>query len=136
MVEPSLVVKGACCWRFWMTMGRILRSEVGMFENTRLFFWIFGALTIIGGVIGFVKAKSKASIIAGSVSGVLLLLAAWLMTGMPSAGMGLGLAISVLLAGRFVPAFLRTRGLMPAGLMRPLGGVGVGLEDLFFSHAR
>lgn len=119
-----------------MTMSPILRSEGGMFETTRLFFWIFGALTIIGGVIGYVKAKSKASIIAGSVSGVLLLLAAWLMTGMPTAGMGLGLAISVLLAGRFVPAFLRTRGFMPAGMMSLLSVLGIVLTVLYFAHVR
>ena len=49
-----------------------------MLELTKNYYFIFGALTILGGVIGFVKAGSKASLIAGGISGLLILIAAWL----------------------------------------------------------
>ncbi len=35
---------------------------------------IYGVFTLVGGIIGFFKAKSKASLIAGSVFGIVLLL--------------------------------------------------------------
>src|SRR4051794_8264502 len=43
-----------------------------MFDLARIYLFGFGALTIAGGVMGFVKAKSRASLIAGTISGVLL----------------------------------------------------------------
>jgi len=41
-------------------------------EAAKIYFIIFGLLTIAGGVVGYVKADSVASIIAGSITGVLL----------------------------------------------------------------
>ena len=49
-------------------------------DATRLYIFIFGALTIIGGIIGYVKAGSLPSIIAGAITGVLLLIAASLLS--------------------------------------------------------
>jgi uncharacterized membrane protein (UPF0136 family) len=95
--------------------------------------FLFGALTIAGGVVGYVKAKSKASLIAGGISGLLLLVAAYLMnSGSFSVGRILSLVLSVLLAGRFIPAFLKTRKPMPAGLMSVLSVIGIILGILSF----
>ena len=103
-----------------------------MFEFTRIYLFIFGVLTIVGGVIGFVKAGSKASLIAGGISGVLLLVAGWLVaSGSVMAGMILGLIVSLLLAGRFLPAFLKTKKPMPAGMMSVLSVVGLVLTALY-----
>ncbi len=107
-----------------------------MFELTRIFFIVFGLLTIAGGVIGFVKAKSRASLIAGAVSGLLLLAAAMLMRSQPLAGEIMGLVVSLLLAGRFVPAFLKTRAPMPAGMMSVLSVIGVVLTLLLLVGVR
>jgi uncharacterized membrane protein (UPF0136 family) len=96
-----------------------------MIGLARIYFIIFGALTIIGGVIGYVKASSTASIIAGSIAGILLLIAAWLIPGNLVPGLVLALVISIALAGRFVPAFIRTGHLMPAGLMSILSVIGI-----------
>ncbi len=46
-------------------------------EAARIYFIVFGALTIVGGIVGYLKAGSVASIIAGSITGVLLLVAAY-----------------------------------------------------------
>ena len=91
----------------------------------RIYFVIFGLLTILGGVIGYVKAGSTASIIAGSISGILLLIAAWLLPGNLALGLALAGVISIALAGRFIPAFIKTGHLMPAGLMSVLSVIGV-----------
>ncbi len=92
--------------------------------GTPLFFYVFGVFTIVGGVLGFVKAKSNASLVAGSISGALLLIAAWLMQTEGRSGVLLGLIVSVLLAARFGRAYASSKKLMPAGLMAALGTIG------------
>ena len=52
-----------------------------MIGPAKIYFIIFGLLTIVGGVIGYVKAGSTASIIAGSISGIALIVAAFLLPG-------------------------------------------------------
>jgi uncharacterized membrane protein (UPF0136 family) len=92
---------------------------------TKIYFIIFGLLTIAGGVMGYVKAGSTASIIAGSISGVLLLVAAFLLPGQAVAGLTIAIIVSLLLAGRFLPAFFRTGKLMPDGMMALLSVLGI-----------
>jgi uncharacterized membrane protein (UPF0136 family) len=96
-----------------------------MIGPAKIYFIIFGLLTIVGGVIGYVKAGSTASIIAGSISGVALLVAAFLLPGNLALGLIVAGVVSVLLAGWFVPAFMKTGNLMPAGLMAALSVIGV-----------
>lgn len=94
-------------------------------DATRLYFLIFGALTIIGGVIGYVKAGSLPSIIAGMVTGVLLLVAGWILPTNRIIGIVIALIISFLLAAQFIPKFIRTGKAMPAGLMSILSVIGI-----------
>ena len=82
-------------------------------------------MTIAGGVIGYVKAGSMPSIIAGSISGILLLVAAFLLPDHRVAGLATGLIISLLLAGQFIPKFIRTGKAMPAGMMSILSAIGI-----------
>jgi uncharacterized membrane protein (UPF0136 family) len=94
-------------------------------EAAKIYFIAFGALTIAGGVVGYVKAGSVASIIAGSVTGILLLVAAFLLPEHRAIGLATALVISLLLAGQFVPKFIRTGKVMPAGMMSILSVIGV-----------
>jgi uncharacterized membrane protein (UPF0136 family) len=94
-------------------------------DATRLYFLIFGALTIIGGVIGYVKAGSLPSIIAGAITGVLLLVAAWLLPSNRMIGLLTAFVVSLLLAAQFIPKFIRTGKVMPAGLMSILSAIGI-----------
>ncbi|HEY2614250.1 MAG TPA: TMEM14 family protein [Chthoniobacterales bacterium] len=96
-----------------------------MIGPAKIYFIVFGLLTIVGGVIGFVKAGSTASIIAGSISGIILCVAAYLLPEYLAAGLAIGAITSILLAGRFIPAFLKTGKAMPAGLMSILSVIGV-----------
>ncbi len=96
-----------------------------MLGPAKLYFIVFGVLTIIGGLIGYLKAGSTISLIAGAVSGILLLLAAYLMPGNLALGLGLALLVSLLLAGRFVPNFIATGKIMPAGMMSILSVIGI-----------
>ncbi|HYS95031.1 MAG TPA: TMEM14 family protein [Chthoniobacterales bacterium] len=94
-------------------------------DVTRLYFLIFGALTILGGVIGYVKAGSVPSIIAGAITGVLLLVAGALLPEHRAAGLAAAFIVSLLLAAQFVPKFIRTGKVMPAGLMSILSVIGI-----------
>jgi|SRR5882724_3202815 len=94
-------------------------------EATKIYFIVFGALTIAGGIVGYVKAGSMASIIAGSITGVLLLVAAFLLPEHRAIGLATALVVSLLLAAQFVPKFLRTGRVMPAGMMSVLSVIGI-----------
>jgi uncharacterized membrane protein (UPF0136 family) len=94
-------------------------------EAAKIYFIVFGALTIIGGIVGYTKAGSVASIIAGSITGVLLLVAAFLLPEHRMAGLATAVIVSLLLAAQFVPKFLRTGRVMPAGMMSVLSVIGI-----------
>jgi len=94
-------------------------------EAAKIYFIIFGALTIVGGIVGYLKAGSVASIIAGSITGVLLLVAAFLLPEHRMAGLATALIVSLLLAAQFIPKLLRTGTVMPAGIMSLLSVIGV-----------
>jgi uncharacterized membrane protein (UPF0136 family) len=96
-----------------------------MFGPVKIYFIVFGVLTIAGGIMGYVKAGSTASIIAGSVSGILLLVGAWLIPQNQTAGLALSGIVSLLLVGYFLPKFFRTHAVMPAGLMSILSVIGL-----------
>lgn len=97
-----------------------------MLEPTKIYLFIFGLFTIVGGVMGYVKAGSNASLIAGGISGLLLLVSGYLiMSGKTQPGLILGLVISLALAGRFLPIFLKTHGIMPAGVTSIMAIIGL-----------
>lgn len=97
-----------------------------MIDLTKIFFFLFGLITLIGGIQGFMTAGSRASLIAGGVAGVLLLVAGYLLMGTNvQAGLILGLVVCLALAGRFLPLFFKTRDLWPAGVEGMLGLIGL-----------
>ena len=89
----------------WLTNAGAFNSESirECMEAAKIYFIVFGLLTIAGGIVGYVKAGSVASIIAGSITGVLLLVAAFLMPEHRAAGLATALIVSLLLAAYFVP---------------------------------
>jgi uncharacterized membrane protein (UPF0136 family) len=104
-----------------------------MIDITRIFYFVFGLLTLGGGLQAFLHVGSKASLIAGGLSGVLLLVAGWLVqTGKTTPGLIVGLIVTLGLAGRFLPKFLKEGGWWPAGVEGWLGLVGVVLTVLAF----
>jgi uncharacterized membrane protein (UPF0136 family) len=104
-----------------------------MIAWTTCVYGIFALASFAGGVVGFRKAKSRASLIAGCVSGCLLLGATCaLSAGATMLGLCLGGGTSLLLAGRFVPAFAKTKKAMPQGMMAVLSLIGIGVTLLAF----
>jgi uncharacterized membrane protein (UPF0136 family) len=96
-----------------------------MIGAAKIYFIVFGVLTIVGGIIGYASKGSIPSIIAGSISGILLLLGAFLLADHFVAGLVIALIVSLLLAGQFVPKFIQTGKAMPAGMMSILSVLGI-----------
>ncbi len=103
-----------------------------MIDVTKIYYFIFGVLSIVGGVMGYVKAQSMASLIAGGGAGLLLIGAGALIATKTQPGLILGLLVSLALAGRFVPAYLNKQVFMPAGLMAILSVIGIILTIICF----
>jgi len=96
-----------------------------MIDITKVYYFVFGLLSIAGGVMGYVTKQSMASLVAGGISGLLLIAAGVLIATKTQPALILGLLISLALAGRFVPAFTKTQAFMPAGLMSILSVIGI-----------
>lgn len=97
---------------------------------TKTFYMVFAVLTIIGGIMGYVKAKSVASLISGTISGIILIAASLLLPGRPIISGVIALCVSVLLAGKFVPDFIHKKAFVPGGLMALLSVASIVLTIL------
>ncbi len=83
-------------------------------ETTVIILWVYIALLIAGGLMGFIKAKSKASIIASTVFAIPLILVAVEVEVIPET------AADILLAGlkiMFGAKYFRSWKFMPGGMM-------------------
>lgn len=99
------------------------------FTNTVL--WIYIVLLLVGGLIGFFKAKSRASLIASAVFAALLVLMA--VPGIFERKFALGVT-NILLVALLVVFAIRlgkTRKFMPSGLMLVLTILTLALRNLF-----
>jgi uncharacterized membrane protein (UPF0136 family) len=99
----------------------------------QVYYFLFGLLAIIGGAMGYARAKSKPSLIAGSVSGALLIIAGLLFPRVP--GFVLALIVSVLLLAHFGRSYAAKKKPMPAIPMIVLSGICIVLTAIAW-HAR
>ena len=99
------------------------------FSNTVL--WVYIVLLLVGGLIGFLKAGSKVSLISSSVFAAVLVLTA--VPGVFERKFALGLS-NVLLATLLVVFAIRlakTKKFMPSGMMLVLTILALALRNLF-----
>ncbi len=100
-----------------------------MLDLTRIFYYLFGLITLGGGIQAYLHIGSLPSLVAGGLSGVLLLVAGWLLqTGKILPGEIIGLIVTLALAGRFLPKFFKGDGWWPAGVEGILGAIGLVLS--------
>ncbi len=78
---------------------------------------LYAVLVIAGGVLGFVKAGSRPSLIGGLVGGLGLLAAAWGIGRHQAWGLPGALVLTLALLVFFAVRYVRTRAFMPGGLM-------------------
>lgn len=83
-----------------------------------------GALTMIGGLVGYLKKGSKPSLIAGTLLGASLIGSGVLISGENQLeGHGIAAATSSLMAFSMGSRYLKTGKVMPAGVVAALGTV-------------
>jgi len=85
----------------------------------------YGVLSLGGGIMGYVKAKSRASLIAGGISGLSLIGGACLAASQPALGFAIVCVVSAALVARFAKSAMGTRASSVAYVM-----VGGGLAAL------
>ena len=103
-------------------------ATVHNFTNTVL--WIYIVLLLVGGLIGFLKAGSKVSLISSSVFAAVLVLT---QTGIFEPAVARNL-VNVLLAALLVVFAIRlakTKKFMPSGLMLVLTILTLALRNIF-----
>ena len=81
------------------------------------FLVLFAAFNLLGGWIGYRKAGSRASLIAGTVAGIVLLVCAYGMTQHSRAAAIGALLVSAVLGARFAGTWIKARRMMPDLLM-------------------
>ena len=89
-------------------------------ESTTLIVIVYALLVMVGGVIGFVKAGSRPSLIGGLFGGLGLLTAAWGIGRNQAWGLSAALVLALALLVFFTVRYVRTRAFMPGGLMATL----------------
>jgi len=89
---------------------------------------VYAALLAVGGVIGFVKARSHASLIAGLVSAIAALVALSLSLAKYWWGTALGSMLAMVLFVFFGYRYaIRNRQFMPAGMMAVVSLIVLGI---------
>lgn len=82
---------------------------------------VYGVLTFVGGIIGYVQAKSTPSLISGVISGILLIAGGILSLNGVVWAETAALVITVLLVIVFAWRLVKTKRFFPAGLMTAAG---------------
>ena len=98
----------------------------------QIYYYFFGLVAIAGGAAGYARAKSKASLIAGGVSGALLIIAGLISPRVP--GFVLALIVSIVLLAHFSRSYAAKKKPMPAIPMIVLSGVCIVLTAIVW-HA-
>ncbi len=78
---------------------------------------VYGLVVAIGGIIGYAKVRSQASLISGMGSGVALAIAWWVSLQNPTLGLALATILALALLIVFGIRFRKTGKFMPAGLL-------------------
>lgn len=86
----------------------------------------FGIITLIGGIYGYISKASIISLIAGGVSGVILIISSIIIFKQNFAGIYISIIVALILAVHFGLSFSRELKIMPAGIMLVLSLIAIG----------
>ncbi len=78
---------------------------------------IYAVLLVVGGLVGYIQAQSKVSLIAGLGSGMVASIIYGITLSQPAIGFSLGAILGLILTGVFIMRFRKTQTFMPAGFL-------------------
>src|SRR5262245_13050027 len=96
---------------------------------------VYAVLLGLGGAMGFVKAHSRTSLVAGSAS-ALLALGSLLLTWLGGLGFWSGAILALMMAIVFAVRLAKTRKFMPAGMLLLISLVVLVLMERAIAHLR
>ena len=89
-------------------------------QNTAIEIWAYGAMMMLGGVVGYLKVHSKASLIAGVGMGLGLLVSGFGVWRGSESSLIVAEVIAALLLVIFAIRLAKTKRFMPAGMLAVL----------------
>src|ERR1041384_6295945 len=89
-------------------------------RTTAIIVWVYGALVLVGGVVGYAKARSVPSLISGAVFGVAFICLGFGILRERSPASLWATILAAVLAVLMGARFAKTRKFMPAGLIAAL----------------
>jgi uncharacterized membrane protein (UPF0136 family) len=94
--------------------------------------WIYIVLLLVGGLMGFLKAKSQVSLVTSVAAAAFLALTAIPGILAPTFAQNMAAVIMVILLVVFAVRLGKTKKFMPSGLMLVITGLALGLRSLHF----
>jgi len=108
-----------------------LRQPARVHDFANKVLWAYIVLLVVGGLIGFFKAKSKVSLITSSVFAAVLVLAVLPGAFQPGFARNLVNVILALLLVVFAVRLTKTKKFMPSGLLLAVTIAALALRNLF-----
>jgi uncharacterized membrane protein (UPF0136 family) len=96
-------------------------------QNTAIEIWIYGVIMILGGIMGFIKVGSKASLISGVGMGVALLVSGYGVWNSSHDSLVVAVVIAALLVVIFAIRYAKTKRFMPGGMLAILSLLAVAI---------
>lgn len=94
--------------------------------------WIYIILLLVGGLIGFLKAKSKVSLITSSIAAAILILTTFHDVFQPRFANTLANAVMVVLLIVFAIRLTKTKKFMPSGMLLIVTIIALALRNIQF----
>jgi uncharacterized membrane protein (UPF0136 family) len=94
--------------------------------------WVYIVLLLIGGLMGYLKAKSRVSVISSTVCAVILILTGLQGVFQPSFARGLANIVMLVLLIVFTIRLIKTKKFMPAGMMLFVTIAALALRNITF----
>ena len=102
-----------------------------MHNSANTVLWIYIVLLLVGGLIGFFKAKSKVSLITSAVFAALLVLTTLRGVFQPGFALTLANVLMAVLLVVFAVRLAKTKKFIPNGLMLVVTAAALVLQNLF-----
>ncbi len=86
-------------------------------QTTAMEIWVYGVIMMLGGIMGYVKVGSKASLLSGVGMGLALLASGYGVWQGSRDSLLVALVVAALLVALFAMRLVKTKRFMPAGVL-------------------